>query len=129
MVDYPDAPSYIMCQATGFKNKSNSDLASSAEGGGKIPWEKFYVPGDDVSGQSYPFYTSYSVKDDLTSVDMYYIANMYGTAGQDNTKAGYWDLTGVYLPNLTLEENRNYVINKCTLNKFNTDGTIQINTK
>lgn len=96
------APSYIMCQATGFKNRSNSDLAADG-----IPWEKFYVPARQetdyagatstkvVSGQCYPFFTEFNVHDNECDVNMMKIKNMYPA----NRIEGYWDLSRIYNDN------------------------------
>jgi hypothetical protein len=115
VVDKITAPSYVMCQATGFKNKSNSDLADPS-----IPWEEFYVPENKLQQQSYPFFTVYKVTENNISVDMYQIAGMYdsGTLA-DGAKAGYWDLTKVYNKADTLEGNRTYYVNHCPLVLFN----------
>lgn len=130
------SPSYVMCQATGFKNKSNSDLAA---GEGEIPWERFYVPGDSdgsVVGQCASFFTVYKVdgssNDQKVTVNMYKIDNMYGGKKNQSSdvliknknKPGYWDLTGIYSSNLTLEENRETIVNQCVLDEFNPGGTI-----
>lgn len=74
-----------MCQATGFKNKSNSELAAQ-----NIPWEKFYVPNNQLAQQCYPFFTVYKVTQSNISVDMYQIMGMYdaGTLEKGST-AGY----------------------------------------
>lgn len=115
VVDKLVAPSYVMCQATGFKNKSNSDLADP-----NIPWEKFFVPNDKLQQQSYPFFTVYKVTQNEVSVDMYEIQGMY-SAGElkDGSKAGYWDLTKIYTKADTLEGNRNYYVNNCPIVLFN----------
>ena len=131
IVDSISAPSYVMCQATGFKNKSNSDLAA---GENEIPWERFYVAGDTdghVVGQCYPFFTLYEVTDNNISVKMYKIDNMYGGTKdlpQDQlikgkNKAGYWDLTRRYLPGKSLEANRSMIVSECYLDLFNIGGT------
>lgn len=113
------APSYIMCQATGFKNKSNSDLAAESADG-PIPWERFYVPGENIAEQTYPFYTLYTVDGTNREVDvfMYQIRGMYGTPNKDNSKAGYWDTQKYYLPYNTLETNRQYILSKCSANLY-----------
>lgn len=135
IVDKVTTPYYIMCQATGFKNKSNSDLASgwvtgknasdpSKAPGGPIPWEKFYVPTDNISGQSYPFYTLYKFiheeDRDMIKSYMYRIRNMYVEPTSEGSKAGYWDLTNYYLTE-DLEYNRNQVLNKCISELYNKD--------
>lgn len=140
IVDKVTAPYYIMCQATGFKNKSNSDLASgwvtgknasdpTKAPGGPIPWEKFYVPTDNISGQSYPFYTLYRFipegNRDIIKSYMYRIRNMYVEPTDEGSKAGYWDLTNYYLTE-DLEYNRNQVLNKCTSELYNKDLTNKI---
>ena len=111
IVDAINTPSYIMCQATGFKNKSNSDLASKD----MIPWERFYVKGDNIKEQCYPFYTVYNVDTDAAgkptyTVKMYLIEGMYPAEGgaKNGSPVGYWNLAKVYNKGLTLEENRDY---------------------
>lgn len=129
VVDSITAPSYIMCQATGFKNMSNSDLACSSTNG-VIPWENFYVSKDNKRDQCYPFYTIYEVSSsgDI-AVKMYKITGFYspGTDASEGSPSGYWDLVKIYQPNLTLEENRQRLVNNSGLVKFNTTDTI-INT-
>ena len=148
VVDKITTPSYVMCQATGFKNKSNSDLSANDQETtddtgetvppyGPIPWERFYVPGCNIKGQSYPFYTVYQIKEEnnngtiktTISAKMYKIKNMYAEPGADGSKAGYWDLAQkIYNINKTLEENRTAVINNCQVELYNTftSGSIVI---
>ena len=118
IVDKITAPSYVMCQATGFKNKSNSDLAAPV-----IPWEKFFVPNNQLQQQCYPFFTVYKLTDSDISVDMYEIQGMYDPGKlEDGSKAGYWDLTKIYNHGSTLEENREYYVGEngvCNLVLFN----------
>lgn len=110
LVDAINSPSYIMCQATGFKNKSNSDLASKD----MIPWERFYVKGDNIKEQCYPFYTVYNVETingkPQYTVKMYLIEGMYESEGgsKNGSPVGYWNLAKIYNKGLTLEENRDY---------------------
>ena len=124
IVDNYTAPMYIMCQATGFKNKSNSDLAAKT----LIPWESFYVPNNNIQDQSYPFYTVYRVLGDPDSGNpriesyMYQIKGMYSPGGETGSKAGYWDIAKIYNHGNTLEENRNYFVEgdkACTTNLYN----------
>lgn len=115
VVDKLTAPSYVMCQATGFKNKSNSDLAAP-----EIPWEKFFVPNNKLQQQCYPFFTVYKVTQNSISVDMYEIQGMYSAGSlEEGAKAGYWDLTKIYTKADTLEGNRDYYVNNCPLVLFN----------
>ena len=113
IVDKPETPSYIMCQTSGFKNKSNSDLACNSVDG-TIPWERFYVPGDQIAPQCAPYYTVYNI---VTSdgnprieVNMYRVSGMYADNGGGNggSPDGYWSLANIYTHGDTLEENRNY---------------------
>lgn len=121
-----------MCQATGFKNESNSDLACPSsdqnleknETFGRIPWEDFYVAKDNVIDQCYPFYTIYNVSGDGDiEVKMYKIQGFY-TASDE---AGYWDIARIYDPNKTLDDNRAKLLADSKLLQFNTTPTI-INT-
>lgn len=131
VVDSITAPSYVMCQATGFKNKSNADLSDKI-----IPWERFFVPGNDLPQQCYPYFTVYKVTPTSVSVDMYQIQGMYDPGqpsteiGEGGAKAGYWDLTKIYTHGNTVEENREYFVNintatpgACKLVLFNNTGT------
>lgn len=114
VVDSINAPQYVMCQATGFKNKSNSELAADI-----IPWEDFYVKSSSLSAQCYPFFTVYQVTPSNIDVKMYQIRGMYDAGGDDGSKAGYWDLNKIYVYGDTLEDNRNHYVNTCTLQLFN----------
>lgn len=127
IVDKITTPSYVMCHATGFKNKSNSDLAATSD----IPWERHYVKGSDANGeestsveqQYYPFFTIYEVKSDGNIVvKMWYIDRFY-TGG----KAGYWDLVNIYQYKDTVLENREYQLNNSTIKQFGGEDII-INT-
>lgn len=112
IVDEFNSPSYIMCQATGVKNKSNSDLAAAKV---VIPWERFYVKGDDIKEQCYPFYAVYNVStgedgEPSYNVKMYQIDGMYQPDGGSNngSPTGYWNLANIYNKGKTVEENRAY---------------------
>ena len=119
IVDQIEAPTYIMCQTSGFKNKSNSDLACNSEDG-EIPWERFYVKGDAISEQCAPFYTVYFIKtvdedgnpldDPRIEVNMYRVSGMYADSGgpKGGSPEGYWSLANIYRHGDTLEENRDY---------------------
>lgn len=126
IVDNVTTPSYIMCQATGFKNKSNSDLASS----GIIPWERFYVKGDNIKEQCYPFYTVYNVKTNASTnrpeyhINMYKIDGMYEAGTAKGSPAGYWNLAKIYNYGSTVEENRDHYVNTCKSLLYNTGGTV-----
>ena len=120
VVDNINAPSYVMCQATGFKNKSNSDLA-----GDYIPWERFYVKASNLKEQSYPFYTVYEVTDGEIKSYMYQIRGMYDAGSEKGSPAGYWDLAKIYTHGDTVKENRDYFVNSAlSSNLYNTGGTI-----
>lgn len=112
VVDTITAPSYVMCQATGFKNKSNSDLAADI-----IPWERFFVKGsgDSIKGQCYPFFTLYKLDNSSITVSMYRIGGFY----EPSDKAGYWDLTKIYNRFDSLEENRKYYTENSRIELFN----------
>lgn len=128
IVDNVTSPSYIMCQATGFKNKSNSDLASKDI----IPWERFYVKGDNIMEQCYPFYTVYNVKTNSQTdrpeytINMYKIDGMYEATGgsKNGSPTGYWNLAKIYNHGETLEENRKHYTDTCQSLLYNTGGTV-----
>lgn len=98
IVDSISAPTYVMCQATGYKNKSNSDTSDGAdhcqwqrnmEQGGQIDpndWEK--TIDIDPKEQCYPFYTRFHVTNDHIDVNMQRVAGIY----DPTSKAGYWDI-------------------------------------
>lgn len=133
------APSYIMCQATGFKNKSNSDLAATKatsfpdtepallNPNPKIPWERFYISEDEVedtqNGQCFPFFTVFEIDDTKIVSKMYKITGMYTAS----SKAGYWDLTKIYgkkgANTQTLEQTRAKILAGCEISMFNGAGT------
>lgn len=115
IVDKTNAPYYVMCHATGFKNKSNSDLAADKE---IIPWEYYYVPGgtNSIREQCFPYCTLYVVKGSGTNltaeVNMIRFNGLYDNP-EKGTGAGYWDLMKIYNYSLTdLEINRNKVLEK-----------------
>ena len=123
VVDNITAPSYVMCQATGFKNKSNSDLAAE-----QVPWERHYVPCAknenliNIGEQLFPFYTIYEVSSSQIVAYMYRIEDMYpAKSGTPNngSPAGYWDTVQRYSEFNTLEENRQAVISKCKTVLYN----------
>lgn len=124
IVDKVNSPSYIMCQASGFKNKSNSDLASK----NLIPWELFYVKGNSIQEQSYPFYTVYNVSEEngqpKYDIRMYKITGMYDAGGETGSPAGYWNLANIYNHGETVEENRQHYTDTCSAVLYNTGGTI-----
>ena len=123
IVDKITSPTYIMCQTSGFKNKSNSDLAC-ASGDGIIPWERFYVPGDSIAEQCAPFYTVYDVitrdsagkllSEPRIEVNMYRVSGMYADSGgpKGGSPEGYWSLAKIYCHGENLEENREYFTGK-----------------
>lgn len=122
IVDKTDAPYYVMCHATGFKNKSNSDLAASAE---VIPWEYYYVNGNVTYDQCFPYCTLYVVKDGddgktQIEVNMLRITGIYPVPNNDvGTKAGYWDLMKIYNKSVSsLEVNRNNILDKTYMSLF-----------
>ena len=121
VVDSINAPQYIMCQATGFKNKSNSELAAL-----NVPWEDFYVKKNELIKQCYPFFTHYQVSNSEVDVKMYQINDMYSPGKEDSgSAAGYWDLNKIYTQD-TLEANRDYYAGekgKCSIKLFNNKGT------
>lgn len=137
IVDSINAPSYIMAQTAGFKNKSNSDLACKSVDG-IIPWERFYVAGDSISKQCAPHYGVYKVITEPEEGDplgprievyMYRVSGMYADTGNGSdggSPAGYWSLAKIYSHGETLEENRDYFAGENGVLKielFNTGGT------
>lgn len=68
LVEEITAPTYLMCQGTGYKHTSNKELPSP-----NTPWLRYFFPAsitinsrDDVTakvnaGQRYPFYIKYSM--------------------------------------------------------------------
>jgi hypothetical protein len=121
LVDKITSPTYIMCQTSGFKNKSNSDLACESKNG-IIPWERFYVKGDAIKEQCAPFYTVYRVitrdddgnklSDPRIEVNMYRVSGLYEDTGgpKGGSPDGYWSLAKIYCHGETLEENRAYFV-------------------
>lgn len=117
-----NSPSYIMCQATGFKNKSNSDLAASK---GIIPWERFYVKGDNITEQCRPFFTVYNLSYENGKpkyvVKMYKINGMYddgANRGGKGSPQGYWNIAERYQLD-TLKDNRDRYVNECVVELYN----------
>lgn len=117
-----NSPSYIMCQATGFKNKSNSDLAAS---NGIIPWERFYVKGDNITEQCRPFFTVYNLSYENEKpkyvVKMYKINGMYDDGANRDGKGspqGYWNIAERYQRD-TLKANRDGYVNNCVVELYN----------
>lgn len=114
--DVLNAPTYVMCQATGYKNKSNSDLAAYI-----IPWERFFVPVSQtnsgnavqIQNQRAPYFTHYQFTkqgqgDNYNiNVRMFKISQMY----DPTVEVGYWDITSrdLYKKD-TLEESRNCIL-------------------
>lgn len=98
IVDSISAPTYVMCQATGFKNISNSDTSDNDE---RCQWQRGMVAGGRVSNETtgetkkvtpteqlYPFYTRYHVTPTSIEVNMERVANMY----EPSSDAGYWNV-------------------------------------
>lgn len=102
IVDSISAPTYVMCQATGYKNMSNSD---TSDGSAHCQWQRNMVQGSEMNesyegdaltaeDQLYPFYTRFHVTSDHIDVNMQRIADMYSPS----SKAGYWDVNK-HMPN------------------------------
>lgn len=107
IVDKIDAPTYIMCQATGFKLVSNKDVPCRAEL--PIGWLKAFFPGikktsTDSQGniidsgtdnanpqQYYPTYIHYTVTDNSIEIKSNQITNIYSTK-IGATKAGSFNI-------------------------------------
>ena len=97
IVDNVSAPTYVMCQATGFKNLSNSDtsagetycqyLRSLCEGS-VIDTSTWTASAINPTDQLYPFYTRFSVTNNEISVDMRRVKGLYNPS----SKAGYWNV-------------------------------------
>lgn len=96
IVDSISAPTYVMCQATGYKNISNSDTSDGEE---HCQWQRGMVQGGKIQNdyqvkdvtpteQLYPFYTRFHVTNNKIYVDMHRVAGMYEPA----KGAGYWDV-------------------------------------
>lgn len=100
IVDAISAPTYVMCQATGYKNMSNSDTSDGTE---HCQWQRALVQGQEIdytmwegkdlkedqrADQLYPFYTRFHVTNNSIQVNLQRVANMY----KPNSKAGYWDV-------------------------------------
>lgn len=72
LVDKITAPTYIMCQATGYKHTSNKELPSP-----NIPWLRYFFPASitiksrtDITakvnaGQRYPFYIEHTIRPEI----------------------------------------------------------------
>ena len=98
IVDSISAPTYVMCQATGYKNKSNSDTSDGEEHcqwqrnmvqGGQVNTSNWDEPIDiDPKAQCYPFYTRFHVTQDHIDVNMERVAGIY----DPTSKACYWDV-------------------------------------
>lgn len=96
IVDAATAPTYVMCQATGFKNLSNSDTSDGTE---HCQWQRALVQGSAINSstnkvdkvtptdQLYPFYTRFRVTNSNISVEMHRVAGMY----DPSSSAGYWN--------------------------------------
>lgn len=100
IVDAVSAPTYVMCQATGYKNISNSDTSDGQE---HCQWQRAMVQGQEINyetwegvdladnlrvAQLYPFYTRYHITSDHIDVHMQRVANMYSPS----SKANYWNI-------------------------------------
>lgn len=96
IVDNISAPTYVMCQATGYKNMSNSD---TSDGPDRCQWQRGMVQGGDIDNswkvtdktpkaQLYPFYTRFHVTNNNIHVEMDRVAGLY----EPSKGAGYWDV-------------------------------------
>lgn len=98
IVDSISAPTYVMCQATGYKNLSNSDTSDTTA---RCQWQRALVPGSTIdwedanehiksttpTDQLRPFYTRFRVTSDKIYVDMRRVDGLY----TPSSKAGYWN--------------------------------------
>ena len=85
------APTYIMCQATGYKHTSNKELPSP-----NTPWLRYFFPASitinsrtDVTakvnaGQRYPFYIIYNVYNNKIEAKVKKVANVFNNSGKYN---------------------------------------------
>lgn len=99
IVDSISAPTYVMCQATGYKILSNSDTSDKEE---RCQWQKALIPGSELTStdgtlkeskfepieQCYPFYTRYHVTNNSIDVNMYRVAGLY----DPSSASGYWNV-------------------------------------
>lgn len=99
---YDGFVTYSMCQATGYKLKSNKELPSDMQMFSKI------IPHTDTSGTSdspnanqlYPMYSVIEIAEDSINVDMCRIRNIFSSNGKDTftqTKYGKDDMNCQYL--------------------------------
>lgn len=131
LVNSISAPVYVMCQATGYKIKSNSDLMGAVYNG----WLQNYVPGTAIPGddsveyaidQFYPFFTrvNCNADDNTINVSLFRIDGLNcKRKGVVNSKAGYWDVNIIMSEGDTYEERRDILLNKCSSDIW---GTTQI---
>ncbi len=73
IVDAVTAPTYVMCQATGFKNLSNSDTSADTD---YCQWLRNLVPLGG-SAQWYPFYTRFRITPTRIYVSMERVGGLY----------------------------------------------------
>lgn len=91
LVDKITAPTYLMCQATGYKHTSNKELPSP-----NTPWLRYFFPASitinsrtDVTakvnaGQRYPFYIIFEVYSNKIDCTVKKVANVFNSSGKYN---------------------------------------------
>lgn len=85
------APTYVMCQATGYKHTSNKELPSP-----NTPWLRYFFPATitinsktDITakvnaGQRYPFYIIHNIYNNRIECSVRKLANVFNTSGKYN---------------------------------------------
>lgn len=102
------APTYVMCQATGYKLVSNQEIpCRSAD---NIKWLLFYFSGnangakDTANGfQYYPTYILYELNDASINVKSYQVKNIY-TEPTSASKGGAFNINNQISTALTAQE-------------------------
>lgn len=126
------APTYVMCQATGYKLVSNQEIPCRSSD--NVKWLLFYFSGNDNGAsdtangfQYYPTYILYDVTDTQINVKSYQIRNIY-TDPNNATKGGAFNINNQSKSDLTAQEILNTASNK-TYSGYGTmfDDTVKIN--
>lgn len=116
VVEKVTAPVYFMCHATGFKNKSNSDLCTPEN----LFWLKDKV-GEVLSNgqpnksagkaQQYPFYAVVECTPETVKADMYQVVGLYNPSD----KAAYWNAPETFKKD-SFEESKKDVLSRMSKN-------------
>ena len=108
VVDKITAPTYVMCQATGYKLVSNQEIP--CRGSDNIKWLLFYFSGnesgekDTANGyQYYPTYILYNVTDTSINVKSYQVKNIYTNPTSAN-KGGAFNINNQIQEALSSQE-------------------------